>query len=177
MRLFISLHLIGETINHYWNNMNEFESICKEIRELLAVWEPLLLSLNENAITERRNSQKRSIKQILGHMADSASNNTHRVVHLQYQPSPLQFPNYASHGNNDRWIAIQDYQHEDRNNLIFLWKYANLHWVHIIGNVDLTVLDNVWQSDENKFVSLRDSIFDYLRHFKLHLSEIEELIQ
>ena len=175
--MFISLHLIGEIINQYCNPMNEFESICREIRELLVIWEPLLLSLKEDAITERKNGQNRSIKQILGHMTDSASNNTHRLVHLQYQPSPLQFPNYASHGNNDRWIAIQDYQHEDWNNLVSLWKFANLHWVHVIGNVDLNRLDHVWQSDENKFVSLRDSIVDYLRHFKLHLSEIEELIQ
>jgi hypothetical protein len=157
--------------------MKEFDPIRDEIKRLLIVWEPLLLSLHESAITEKRNMQQRTIKQIVGHLADSASNNTHRVVHLQYQQSPLRFPNYASHGNNDRWIAIQDYQHEDWNDLVMLWKYANLHWVHIIGSVDPARLDHVWQSDENKFVSLRENIVDYLRHFKLHLSEIEELIQ
>ncbi len=69
-------------------------------------------------------------------MVDSASNNTHRIVHLQYQESPLQFPNYATNGNNDRWIAIQDYQNENWGELIHLWKCTNLHIAHVIKNVD-----------------------------------------
>jgi len=54
-------------------------------------------------------SQYRNIKQILGHKIDSASNNTHRIVYLQYRESPCDYPNYATKGNNDKWIAIQDY--------------------------------------------------------------------
>ena len=41
-----------------------------------------------------------------------------RIVHLQYRESPLRFPNYASDGNKDRWIAIQNYQEEDWNLLV-----------------------------------------------------------
>ena len=88
--------------------MKEFEANNRELLQLIAEWEPKLLALTEEVITTRRNSQNRSIKQIVGHKIDSASNNTHRIVHMQYQPSPLQFPNYASNGNNDRWIAIQN---------------------------------------------------------------------
>jgi hypothetical protein len=109
-------------------------------------------------------------------MVDSASNNTHRVIHLQYQPSPLIFPDYANNGNNDRWIAIQNYQSEDWNNLVQLWKYSNLHFVHVVENVDLSKLNNEWISALNDHVTLEDMITDYLRHFQLHLSEIKELI-
>jgi hypothetical protein len=156
--------------------MNEFAPITKGIIALLEEWEPKLSMLTEEVISERRNSQNRSIRQILGHLADSASNNTHRIIHLQYQSSPCQFPNYASHGNNDRWIAIQNYQQEDWPNLVQLWKYANRHLVHVISQVDPAKLDNLWQCDENRLISLRESIVDYLRHFKLHLGEIEELM-
>lgn len=157
--------------------MNEFEPVCKELISLIKIWEPKLLAIKQDVISKRRNSQNRTIKQIVGHMCDSASNNTHRIVHLQYQKSPLKFPNYASYGNNDRWIAIQNYQDEDWKNLINLWKYSNLHIVHVFRNIDSTKLDNVWEADTNKFFSLRDSIVDYLRHFKVHLSEITELIE
>ena len=157
--------------------MNEFESITQGILTLLEEWEPKLLSLSAKIITSRRNLQNRTIKQIVGHMVDSASNNTHRIVHLQYQMSPCQYPNYASHGNNDRWIAIQNYQDEDWKNLVLLWKYSNWHIVHVINNVDTSKLENQWQWDEDKFISLRDGIVDYLRHFKLHLNEIDELIK
>ncbi len=156
--------------------MIEFEAITSELAVLIQQWEPKLSALADHVINDRRNSQNRNIRQILGHMIDSASNNTHRIVHLQYQKSPLHFPNYAIHGNNDRWIAIQNYQDENWENLIQLWKFSNLHIVHVINNVDPSKLNNEWESDENTFVSLRDMIVDYLRHFKLHLDEIDELI-
>ena len=156
--------------------MNEFEAISQELLSLLKEWEPKLTALHKDVITERRNSQNRIIKQILGHMVDSASNNTHRIVHLQYQKSPLIFPNYATYGNNDRWIAIQNYQDENWNHLIDLWKYSNLHIAHVFNNVNPSKLNNQWYADETQLVSLREMIVDYLRHFKLHLDEIEELI-
>ena len=156
--------------------MNELDSIRPEVLSLVEAWEPRLQALTQEAITERRNSQNRTIRQIVGHMVDSASNNTHRVVHLQYQPSPLIFPCYASHGNNDRWIAIQNYQAEDWNDLVQLWKYSNLHFAHVTGNINPEKLENVWISGSGEEVSLKAMVIDYLRHFKLHLGEIEELI-
>ena len=156
--------------------MNPFETSCQTILQLLKTWEPCLLALSEDIISERKNIQNRSIRQILGHMVDSASNNTHRIIHLQYRETPCSYPNYATNGNNDRWIAIQDYQHEDWTNLVQLWKYSNLHLVHVIRNVDPLKLKNQWQSSETIFISLHENIEGYLPHFELHLNEIEELI-
>ena len=154
----------------------EFESITRGILNLVDEWESKLLKLPADVITKRRNSQNRTIKQILGHMIDSASNNTHRMVHLQYQESPLQFPNYASQGNNDRWIAIQNYQEEDWNIMVNLWKFSNMHIVHIIKHVNPSKLTNQWNSGE-KLISLKDGITGYLTHLKLHLDEIDDLIK
>jgi hypothetical protein len=156
--------------------MDKFESIDKELLSLIEDWEPKLLALPDDVITERRNSQNRTIKQIVGHMVDSASNNTHRVVHLQYQQSPLVFPDYANLGNNDRWIAIQNYQDEDWNDLVQLWKYINMHFVHVIRNVNVEKLNNIWISALNQEISLEAMVVDFPRHFKLHLIEITELI-
>jgi len=157
--------------------IKEFEPVTRGILSLLDEWEPKLLELTNEVIAERRNSQNRTIRQILGHMVDSASNNTHRIVHLQYRESPLHFPNYASHGNNDRWIAIQNYQQEEWTDLVLLWKFANRHIVHVIQNVDPLKLNNQWHYSEEKLISLKDGIIDYLRHFELHLREIDELIK
>jgi len=156
--------------------MNPFETPSHSIFQLIEIWEPQLLALSEDIISNRKNIQNRSIRQILGHLFDSASNNTHRIVHLQYRENPMIFPNYATLGNNDRWIAIQDYQHEDWYNLVQLWKYANLHFVHIVRNVDQMKLENQWTSGEDKFISLRENIEGYLPHLELHLGEIGELI-
>lgn len=156
--------------------MNKFESICKELLSLVDEWEPKLLALDNEVITERRNSQNRNIKQITGHMVDSASNNTHRIIHLQYQKSPLIFPCYATHGNNDRWIAIQNYQQEEWKDLVQLWKSTNVHIVHVIRNINPEKLNDVWISGLNEEISLEAMVVDYPRHFKLHLNEISELI-
>jgi len=156
--------------------MNPFENSCQATLQLLEVWEPRLLSLSEEVISNRKNIQNRSIRQILGHLFDSASNNTHRIVHLQYRETPMSFPNYATLGNNDRWIAIQDYQHENWHNLVQLWKYANLHLIHVVRNANQAKLENQWISGEHKLISLRENIEGYLPHLELHLGEIGELI-
>ena len=156
--------------------IKEFEPIIQGVLTLIDEWEPRLLGLPNDVITQRRNSQNRTIKQIVGHMIDSASNNTHRIVHMQYQESPLRFPNYAINGNNDKWIAIQNYLEEDWNNMINIWKFSNLHIVHVIENVDSEKLKNQWHYSEERLISLEDGIIDYLRHFKLHLNEINDLI-
>ena len=156
--------------------MNEFEKNNQELQDLIKEWEPKLLMLQKDIISQRKNIQNRTIKQIMGHMVDSASNNTHRIIHLQYQPSPLIFPDYANLGNNDRWIALQNYQDEDWENLVQLWKYTNLHIIHVINNVTMDKLENEWISALNQHVSLKTMIIDYLKHIQLHLDEIKELI-
>lgn len=156
--------------------IKEFEPITEAVLKLINEWEPRLLNLDKYLIISRRNSQNRTIKQIVGHMIDSASNNTHRIVHMHYQPSPIKFPNYATDGNNDRWIAVQNYQDENWTDMIKLWKYSNLHILHVIKNVDPSKLENQWHYSDDTLISLKDGIIDYLRHFKLHISEIEELI-
>jgi hypothetical protein len=157
--------------------MKKTDSVGQELTLMVDEWEPILRSLSEETISQKRNSQNRTIKQIIGHIIDSSSNNTHRIVHLQYQTSPLIFPNYATFGNNDRWIAIQDYQNEDWNIMIQLWKYSLLHISHVIKNVKTDKLGNEWISGPGEKVTLESMIIDFPRHLKLHLSEINELIK
>lgn len=156
----------------------DFSFITEDLSQGINTWEPLLLGLSKEVIHERKNSQGRSIKQILGHMIDSVSNNTHRIIHLQYGSNPLVFPNYATQGNNDRWINIQNYQDEDWNALVNLWKYSHLHLIHVIKNVNPEKLNHEWISgSDHGNVSLREMIIDFLRHFNLHLNEMKDLIK
>lgn len=150
--------------------------ITREIIALIDEWYPRLPALDQEQIMCRRNTQNRTAKQILGHTIDSTTNNIHRIVHLQNQNPPLIFPNYASLGNNDRWIEIQDYQNEDWNNMIQLWKYSLLHLCHVIRNVDNTKLSHEWIAGPGEKVTLEAMINDFTRHLRLHLSEINDLI-
>jgi hypothetical protein len=157
--------------------VTDLTKITDEVLNLTMRWEQRLLSLPPDLIVSKRNKQDRTVRQILGHLCDSTSNNIHRIVHLQYQPAPLTFPNYGSFGNNDRWIAIQNYQDEDWHKLVMYWKYSVIHLCHVIRNIDLGKLDAEWIAGPDRPISLEMMIIDFLRHFKLHLDEIEELIR
>lgn len=152
------------------------KKISEELSSLISDWENRLAALPEVTITNRRNSQNRNIRQIVGHMVDSASNNTHRIIHMHYQQNPVNYPDYANLGNNDRWIAIQNYQEEDWKELVVLWAAVNRHMVHLIPQVDESKLDQYWISALKEKITLREMINDYPRHFKLHLNEISALI-
>lgn len=151
----------------------EFSKITNGIVNVIELWELKLINLPIETITLKRNNQNRTIKQILGHLIDSASNNHQRMIRLQYNTN-LTFPDYRQ--DNDLWIALQDFQTEDWNNLIQLWKYFNLHMVQVIKSVDPSKLDNYWHDFEGTKVTLQEMIEGYLWHIDLHLNEIQELI-
>lgn len=150
-----------------------FLDLRNGINQIISVWESKLLNLPVEVISQRKNSQNRTIKQLIGHLIDSASNNQQRMVRLQYNPE-LIFPDYTQ--SNDLWIAIQNYQESDWANLVSFWKCYNLHIIQIIENVDVSKLNNTWTDFEGNVVTLQEMLNGYLEHLKLHMSEIEELI-
>ncbi|MCD8044421.1 MAG: DinB family protein [Tannerellaceae bacterium] len=154
---------------------NECLAISREILQVIEEWEIVLQQLDRELICTKRNKQNRTIKQIVGHLVDSASNNIHRIVQFHYQPDPMIFPDYANCGNNDRWIAIQNYQEEDWDNLIQLWKYTNIHIAHLIRQVDTTKLAHNWINAFGEKISLREMITSYPSHLHLHINEIKEM--
>ncbi|WP_183307631.1 DinB family protein [Dysgonomonas hofstadii] len=151
----------------------DFNSIVDGVLDIVRNWEKRLLDLPVDVITEKRNSQDRTIKQLVGHLIDSASNNHQRMVRLQYN-AELIFPDYTQH--NDLWIALQHYQDMNWSDLVNLWKFYNLHIVHIIRNIDKSKLDNKWTDFEGNTVTLGNMIDGYLSHLQLHTKEIEEII-
>ncbi|MCP4604403.1 MAG: DinB family protein [Proteobacteria bacterium] len=151
-----------------------FEELRKEIESIVGEWSSRLNGFSNEIISNRRNNQNRTVRQILGHLVDSAANNHHRIVRLQYV-TDLDFPDYRQ--DNDRWIAIQNYQSEDFKQLVTLWESYNLHLVHVIENVYEGCLNNTWKDFEGNEETLKTVIEGYLWHLNLHLKEIEDLIK
>lgn len=87
----------------------------------------------------------------------------------------LVFPDYTQ--DNDLWIHLQDYQHEDWHTLVQLWKYANLHICQVISSVDETKLNNYWIDYEGCKVTLDAMIRGYLGHLNIHLGQIHKLME
>ncbi|MCW3787754.1 hypothetical protein [Plebeiibacterium sediminum] len=156
------------------NTQPDFTSVKTTINKCLSHWEKTLLELNDIQITQNRNKQHRNIKQILGHLIDSASNNHQRMVRLQYSKE-LVFPDYQQ--DNDLWIQLQQYEKADWFNLIQLWKYYNLHIIQMIDAVDIKKLNNTWKNFEGETTTLKQMIEGYPEHLLLHMNEIQELLE
>lgn len=162
------------------------KAIIDDINEVMNREIPFLLSLSDEQVSIKRNKQNRTVKMLVGHLIDSASNNHQRIVRLQYAPrcghsmpntemGMLVFPDYTQ--DNDLWIQLQDYQHEDWQQIVMLLKLYNQHICHVIRSVDETKLDNYWIDYEGCRVSLDAMIRGYVNHLNLHFGHIHDLLK
>jgi hypothetical protein len=107
---------------------------------------------------------KWSKKEILGHLCDSAMNNIRRFVVSQYEE------NNKIIYQQDNWVASQDYQSENFQNIILLWKLLNEQVVKIINKIPEEKLSNTCITSEKRTIEWL--IEDYIVHLNHHLNQI-----
>ena len=156
-----------ENDTHIWNRLasnieNAVNEACRQLRNLPA-----------ETIEARPNPGDWSVKEIVGHLVDSASNNHQRFVRLQVADG-LVLPDYSQ--DNDAWVSIQIYQSAPWNDLLALWRYFNLHLARVIRTVNQECIDHIWVVDQDTSITLGELMIDYLRHLKDHLQQINEQI-
>ncbi len=137
-----------------------------------------LLQISEEQSETPRADGKWSPKQIIGHLIDSASNNHQRFVRAQFSDD-LVFPGYQQ----EEWVRAQRYDEESWEHLVQLWKFYNMHLLHLMSVVPKAVLTRLrskhnlpqtaWQTvAENHPVTLEYFMRDYVEHLKNHLRQI-----
>ena len=109
-----------------------------------------------------------SLKEIVGHLVDSAANNHHRFVRLQ-QGNLDGFPAY----DNEAWIAVQHYNDYGWESLVALWHLYNRLLLHVIRVMDETCLENRWAVGEES-ATLRFLVQDYFRHMADHEKQFRQ---
>lgn len=110
---------------------------------------------------------KWSLKEILGHLIDSASNNHQRFVRLQ-EESSLSLPGY----NQENWVRIQRYNAMNWDDLVPLWYLLNILLLHVIEGMSEDCLGNIYQSPEGP-IALDSLVKDYFRHLDGHRQHFE----
>ena len=111
-----------------------------------------------------------SLKEIVGHLVDSAANNHHRFVRLQ-QGNLKDFPAY----DNEAWIAAQHYNDYGWEPLVALWHLYNQLLLHVIRTMDETAFNNEW-TVEGKSFSLGFLVDDYFRHMRDHFAQFRQRV-
>jgi hypothetical protein len=140
----------------------------------------LLRGLSEETVTWRPKAGAWSIKEIIGHLIDSAANNHQRFVRAEQQ-ADLVFQGYAQ----DDWVRIQSYTSAPWNELVSLWESYNLHLARVMAAIPASVRDrkhaqhNFHQIGFREFkaeepVSLDDLMYDYVLHLEHHLAQLRD---
>ena len=110
-----------------------------------------------------------SIKEIVGHLIDSAANNHHRFVRAQ-QTSELTFPGYEQ----DAWVRAQGYQDRPWLELVDFWAAYNRQLSQVIRRIPESALPVPCRIGTDDPVPLSFLVEDYLVHLRHHLRQIQE---
>ena len=127
--------------------------------------------LTSEAVSERPSPDQWTIKEVLGHLIDSAANNHQRFVRAQFVDG-LAFPKYEQ----NEWVSCQRYDDLDWLELIDFWARYNQHLVHIIRHVRHDSLAVRCTIDDNEPVTLQFLVEDYVVHLRRHLRQISERV-
>jgi len=127
----------------------------------------------DNKMTSKRHTPKEwTLKEIIGHLVNSASNHHQRFIGLQFV-SEMRYPEYQNF--HLEWLEREKFNELDFADLMLLWKQYNIFIAHVISRVDKSKLGNAFIM-ETKTLTLKALITDYVNHLKGHLKQFEETL-
>jgi hypothetical protein len=143
------------------------QRVAAQLLETVRTARPRLLAISEVRASEKPYAEKWSLKEILGHLVDSAANNHQRIVRMQ-EARDIGVFRYAQ----QHWVESQKYQSRLWDAIVEFWCQYNLHLAHVIGEVDPKALEHVCDMGYARPATLAFVIEDYLRHLQHHLAQV-----
>jgi len=146
-----------------------FGTLADELTRVVDAAEPELRTIDDERAGSKPKADVWSIKEILGHLIDSASNNHQRFVRAQLV-SALSFPEYEQNG----WVATQDYQARQWAEVVDLWVLYNHHLAHVIRRIPEAAAPVRCQIGTNEPTTLSGIAEHYVAHLRHHLEQIQQ---
>ena len=125
-------------------------------------------SLGEADVSRGRGAGKWVMKEILGHLIDSAANNHQRFVRAQFA-DPFIWPGY----DQQAWVPLHRYRERPWAELIELWVALNRHVAAVVEALPAEKLQTSCTIGDREPAPLEWWLRDYLRHLKHHLGQLE----
>lgn len=140
--------------------------------------QPMLHTISDERASLAPAPGKWCVKEIIGHLLDSANNNLARFVRLQ-AVEHLRFEAYAQ----EEWVRANGYAEADWTDLVELWARYNLHIARVMERVpedvamkprtDHAPLGSTYAAlPANGVPTLNWLMCDYVEHIKHHLRQI-----
>ena len=147
------------------------KNIASELTQVVDSATEKLKTFDEQLVSQKDNPSKWSIKEIIGHLIDSATNNHQRFIRAQ-ESDILVFPKYEQ----DHWVSVQAYNDISWTELVDLWRLYNRHMAYVMVQIPEDKLSVECKIGPYEPVTLNFLVEDYLAHLKHHLKQIEEKV-
>ena len=124
-----------------------------------------LMKISEAPMSLKKEPNKWSKKEILGHLIDSATNNHQRLVLAQFEN------NLNLKYDQNKWNECNFYQEIESAQLVSFWAIYNKQLIEIIKRIPKEKLLNPVSIGENT-ITLEFLISDYITHLEHHLKQL-----
>lgn len=125
-----------------------------------------LREISEVEFAARPHPDKWSKKGILGHLIDSAANNHHRFVRVQFEDTPTIWY------DQDNWVRLSRYDEWPADQLISFWASYNRHLGQLVERIPEASLSRHCRMKDGSTVTLEFLITDYVVHLEHHLHQL-----
>ena len=142
-------------------------TIASKLETIIDGFLPRLYALPDTEFIFKSSPLKWSKKEVIGHLIDSAQANIRRFVIAQYEENPL--VTY----DQDKWVVINDYQHQPLEHVIQLWYLLNQQMVNILKNTSTEMAQHTCKSEAIHTIEWLAS--DYIKHLVHHLHQVLNL--
>lgn len=142
-------------------------TIANELESFIEQYKAALLMVPEEKLLHKPSPLKWSKKEMIGHLIDSAHSNIRRFVVAQYEDNPTIVY------NQEKWVAISNYQQWNCYQLISLWYLLNKQVVEILKNTSGEIAGRICFTNESHTLEWLAS--DYIRHLRHHIHQVLDL--
>jgi hypothetical protein len=143
------------------------EDLSVVVRGVIVDFRRRFVEIPESDAAAKTYAEKWSLKEILGHLIDSAMNNLQRIIRMQEKPDIGAFV-YSP----DHWVRCQHNEDEPWETLVQLWSIVNDHIAHVIHHVDPRTLPHTCDMGYARRATLAFVMEDYVRHVRHHAEQI-----
>lgn len=143
------------------------QTIANQLKTVIDQHAEALKSIPEKDMLFKPSPAKWSKKEIIGHLIDSAQSNIRRFVVAQYEDCP------AIVYNQDKWVAIANYQQWNTNDLINLWYLLNKQASVILQNTSAEMAQRNCHTQE--LHTIEWLAVDYIKHLRHHIHQVLDL--
>jgi hypothetical protein len=112
-----------------------------------------------------------SIKEIVGHLVDSCSNNHQRLSRYQANGN-LEFPGY----DQLQFVQRAHYASFDFKTLLALWFNYNQLFLHMVNHIPPQELQSTLTIGDRPVITLEALVADYFAHMEIHQEQIKRII-